>query len=111
LLELQDGRLTFTADGQQRLLDAPVQEISQVRPSLVGYGSLLVIRVGGRKYALRMADMAAAGPVPTNPNLLQQGVAQTTREISAIAKARQLVQEWCRALQAAKAEREEKGTS
>jgi hypothetical protein len=103
VLALQDGRLTFTTDGHQRLLDTPVQEISHVRPSWVGYGSLLVIRVGGRKYAFRMADMVAAGPVPAHSNLVAQGVAQSAREISAIAKARQCVKEWCSALQAARA--------
>jgi hypothetical protein len=102
LLALEDDRLTFTTDGQRRLLATPVQAISHVRPSWVGYGSLLVVRVGGKKYAFRMADVVAAGPVPTNPNLLKQGVAQTAREISAIEKARQRVQEWCRALQAAR---------
>jgi hypothetical protein len=59
-----------------------------VRPSWVGFGSILTFRVAGKKYGFRMADMATAGPVPSTPNRLVQGIQQTVREGSAIVRAR-----------------------
>ena len=101
VLALDNGRLTFMTDDQEQLLDAPVQDVSHVRPSWIGYGSILTFRAGGKKYGFRMTDMAAAGPVPIHSNPMMQGVQQTVRETSAIARARALVNQWCDALKAA----------
>ena len=102
MLACDNRRLTFTTDENEKLLDVAVEDLSLVRPSWVGYGSILVLRSGGKKYGFRMTDMAAEGPAQQEGDLIAQGLEQTGKTISAVTKARRLVRTWCEFLKGAK---------
>ena len=84
VLKYSQGRLTFTNRYKERVLDTPATSVSEVRPSRIGGGGILTLRVGWKKYRFAMAGFGPLSPFRTNAE-----------------QARSQVNEWCEFLQAA----------
>jgi hypothetical protein len=99
VLELKDGRLSFTTFAGQQIFDHAVGELSEAGG--VWWGSYVIrARVGPKKYSLNMCQPPATQYSPMRPVAGQMAVG-VFDSLSMLRQARRNRNEWVRVLKSA----------